>query len=85
MCKGTYLYTYIQPSPCISGNFGACVAGVGTMAWSPLAIGLISTKMDDGMPVFTRQSFKVNTLPSSILNLGYTMTHNCHAISIFFF
>ncbi|XP_063614988.1 voltage-gated potassium channel subunit beta-2-like [Penaeus indicus] len=33
--------------------------GVGTMAWSPLAIGLISSKMDDGMPVFTRQSFKV--------------------------
>ncbi|XP_047494299.1 voltage-gated potassium channel subunit beta-2-like isoform X4 [Penaeus chinensis] len=32
--------------------------GVGTMAWSPLAIGLISSKMDDGMPVFTRQSFK---------------------------
>ncbi|XP_076035837.1 potassium voltage-gated channel subfamily A regulatory beta subunit hyperkinetic isoform X2 [Oratosquilla oratoria] len=32
--------------------------GVGTMAWSPLAIGLISGKMDDGMPVFTRQSFK---------------------------
>ncbi|XP_066944710.1 voltage-gated potassium channel subunit beta-2 isoform X8 [Macrobrachium rosenbergii] len=32
--------------------------GVGTMAWSPLAIGLISSKMDEGMPVFTRQSFK---------------------------
>ncbi|KAK8375169.1 hypothetical protein O3P69_019924 [Scylla paramamosain] len=32
--------------------------GVGTMAWSPLAIGLISSKVDDGTPVFTRQSFK---------------------------
>ncbi|CAL4071917.1 unnamed protein product, partial [Meganyctiphanes norvegica] len=32
--------------------------GVGTMAWSPLALGLITTKVDDGMPVFTRQSFK---------------------------
>ncbi|XP_050705975.1 voltage-gated potassium channel subunit beta-2-like isoform X7 [Eriocheir sinensis] len=32
--------------------------GVGTMAWSPLAIGLISTKIDDGTPVFTRQSIK---------------------------
>ncbi|KAG0730211.1 Voltage-gated potassium channel subunit beta-2 [Chionoecetes opilio] len=32
--------------------------GVGTMAWSPLAIGLISSKIDEGTPVFTRQSFK---------------------------
>ncbi|XP_018012713.1 voltage-gated potassium channel subunit beta-2 isoform X2 [Hyalella azteca] len=32
--------------------------GVGTMAWSPLTLGLISEKMDNGVPVFTRQSFK---------------------------
>ncbi|XP_063854258.1 voltage-gated potassium channel subunit beta-2-like isoform X2 [Scylla paramamosain] len=38
--------------------------GVGTMAWSPLAIGLISSKVDDGTPVFTRQSFKRKNTPS---------------------
>ncbi|KAB7496678.1 Voltage-gated potassium channel subunit beta-2 [Armadillidium nasatum] len=33
--------------------------GVGAIAWSPLALGLISGKIDDGVPVFTRHSFKL--------------------------
>ncbi|XP_043199488.1 voltage-gated potassium channel subunit beta-2-like isoform X2 [Amphibalanus amphitrite] len=32
--------------------------GVGCMSWSPLSIGLVSGKMEDGLPLFTRPSFK---------------------------
>ena len=32
------------------------------MAWSPLTLGLISEKMDNGVPVFSKQSFKVTNL-----------------------
>jgi len=35
-------------------------SGVGLMAWSPLTMGLVSGKVDDGgVPLFGRSSFKV--------------------------
>lgn len=33
--------------------------GVGLMAWSPLTMGLVSGKLEDGVPLFARSSFKV--------------------------
>ena len=48
-------------------------SGVGTMAWSPLTLGLISEKIDNGLPVFTRQSFKVNFCPSNILAISISL------------
>ncbi|CAG2068538.1 unnamed protein product [Timema podura] len=39
--------------------------GVGLMTWSPLTMGLVSGKLEDGgMPLFARASFKVRTDPS---------------------
>ncbi|GLH11388.1 Voltage-gated potassium channel subunit beta-2 [Gryllus bimaculatus] len=32
--------------------------GVGLMAWSPLTMGLVSGRLEDGMPLFSRSSFK---------------------------
>ncbi|XP_037089249.1 voltage-gated potassium channel subunit beta-2-like isoform X2 [Pollicipes pollicipes] len=32
--------------------------GVGCMSWSPLSVGLVSGKVEDGVPLFTRPSFK---------------------------
>jgi len=37
-------------------------SGVGLMAWSPLTMGLVSGKVDDGgVPLFARSSFKVHS------------------------
>lgn len=47
----------VSPSKLINESF---VPGVGLMAWSPLAMGLVSGKIDDGgLPVLSRSTFRV--------------------------
>lgn len=60
------------------------------MAWSPLTLGLISEKMDNGMPVFTRQSFKVrfslptDTLTSVVTGVRFTKLTLCRVTYLYF-
>jgi aryl-alcohol dehydrogenase-like predicted oxidoreductase len=34
--------------------------GIGTMSWSPLACGILTGKYEDGIPLHSRASLKVN-------------------------
>lgn len=44
------------------------ISGVGLMAWSPIAMGLVSGKLDDsGLPIISRSALKVNFFCSSRL------------------